>query len=330
MRLLIVVWWLMTLAALAEPRLHFDRRVYDFGKTSIVETVTGTFTYQNTGTSELRLAPPKPTCGCTVASLKPDVLPPGGVGELVFKFKIGTSPGKHNKSITIQSNDPQEPTLSLGIRAETIKVFDLQPPMVGLGVRRLGAVTNVTATIRRVDGKPFRITGVTPSKEWIQVTPTVVDESTITLALQVRAVGPPATVYESVKVAADDAPVPAVASLTVVGQFVGPVRLEPEVLAWAIPDLKHWPDPDAEIITQQVVLVRATEPGQKFTLRNLKTSRPDLKAKLVTRQAVAEYELEVTVPRQLQDSLMGEVEFETDLPGAAVVKLPVQVRVLRR
>lgn len=316
--------------AVAQPRLEFDRVVYDFGKTSLVETLTGTFTYQNTGTSELRIAPPKPTCGCTVAALRPDVLPPGGRGELVFHLKVGASPGIHNKHITIQSNDPEQPVLALGLRAETIKVFQIEPPIVGLGVMRLGSSTNVTVTIRRVDEKPFRPVATQTTREFLQTTTTMLDAYTAQVTLQVSATGRPMTIYEHLKVTGDDQPVPAVASVAIAGQFVGAVRLEPEVLSWAVPDRKHWPDRNAEIIHQRVVQVTATDPAQRFTPRNLKTSRPDLQAKLVTIKPGQHYEIEVSVPRQLQEPLVGEVEFETELPEAAVVRLPVQVRLLRR
>jgi hypothetical protein len=317
-------------AVCAEPRLEFDRLVYDFGKTSLVETLTGTFTYRNRGSSELRIAPPRPTCGCTVAALRPDVLPPGGRGELVFHLKVGTSPGIHNKHITIESNDPQQPILSLGLRAETLRVFQIEPPLVGLGLMRLGTTTNVTLTIRRVDGKPFRPVATQTTREFVRAQTTLVDEQTARVELQIQASGAPATVYEHVRVSADDQPVPAVASVAIAGQFVGAVRLEPEALSWAVPDRKQWPDRHTETITHRVVQVTATDPGQRFRPRNLRTSPPELRAQLITVREGEHYQIEVSVPRQLSHPLTGAVEFETDLPEAAVVRLPVQVRLLHR
>ena len=58
--------------------------VYDFGKTSLVDKVTGRFTIRNTGDEVLNIQPPKPSCGCTVAKLDPNTLKPGEKGTLAM------------------------------------------------------------------------------------------------------------------------------------------------------------------------------------------------------------------------------------------------------
>src|SRR2546422_5920632 len=62
--------WLLALGLLAAPKIEFDRMVYDFGKTSLVDKVSGTFTFQNTGDEVLKVGEPKPSCGCTVAQIE--------------------------------------------------------------------------------------------------------------------------------------------------------------------------------------------------------------------------------------------------------------------
>jgi hypothetical protein len=80
--------WIATrcLSAEAEgkPKIQFDQTLYDFGKTSQVSAVSGVFKFRNTGDGILKVEPPKPSCGCTIAELKPDTLPPGATGELRF------------------------------------------------------------------------------------------------------------------------------------------------------------------------------------------------------------------------------------------------------
>src|SRR6476619_1745054 len=71
------------------PKIQFDQTVYDFGKTSQVERVTGTFTFKNAGDGVLKINKPTTSCGCTVASLKSDVLQPGEKGELTFTLNLG-------------------------------------------------------------------------------------------------------------------------------------------------------------------------------------------------------------------------------------------------
>src|SRR5271169_3789181 len=42
----------------AAPKIQFDKTVYNFGTTSLVESVTGTFTYQNLGSADLNIKKP--------------------------------------------------------------------------------------------------------------------------------------------------------------------------------------------------------------------------------------------------------------------------------
>src|SRR5579859_5308429 len=70
------LWFISVTAEWADnaPKIEFDRTVYDFCTTSLVESVTGTFTFTNAGDDVLKLQAPKPSCGCTVARLSSDTL----------------------------------------------------------------------------------------------------------------------------------------------------------------------------------------------------------------------------------------------------------------
>ena len=120
----------------AAPKIQFDRMVYDFGKTSQVESVSGTFQFTNTGDGVLKVEPPKPSCGCTIASLKPDSLPPGASGELSFTLNLGRVKTRLEKHIAVLSNDPQTPEVSLTIKADYTPLYELNPitiaPQLGL------------------------------------------------------------------------------------------------------------------------------------------------------------------------------------------------------
>jgi len=40
----------------------------------------------------------------------PKVLRPGQAGKIKVKIETGTAPGPHTKSVTIKSNDPDDPS----------------------------------------------------------------------------------------------------------------------------------------------------------------------------------------------------------------------------
>jgi hypothetical protein len=50
----------------------------------------------------------------------PKVLPPGKAGNIKIKLETGHSPGQHTKSVTIKSNDPDQPSVQIDL-AFTVK-----------------------------------------------------------------------------------------------------------------------------------------------------------------------------------------------------------------
>src|SRR6185369_9558232 len=109
------------------PKIQFVETVYDFGKTSQVENVTGVFKFKNTGDATLKLEAPKPSCGCTVAELKPDTLAPGESGELTFTLNLGNAKAQMEKHIEVASNDPLTPDVSLTIKVDYTPLYELNP-----------------------------------------------------------------------------------------------------------------------------------------------------------------------------------------------------------
>ena len=140
------------------PKIQFDNTVYDFGTTSQVESVTGTFTFHNAGDGELKLQKPAPSCGCTVAGVKPDVLKPGEKGELTFTVRLSGARGQLEKHITVPSNDPQNGSLSLSIKVVVQQIYEVNPAQVTIGNISQGMTTNVTVQVHRTDGKKLSIT----------------------------------------------------------------------------------------------------------------------------------------------------------------------------
>ena len=116
-------------AALAAgtPKIQFDQTVYDVGKTSQVESVSGTFKFKNAGDAVLKLEQPKPSCGCTVATLKSDTVNPGENGEIGFTLNLGRYKAHLEKHITVTSNDPQTPHVELTVKADYTPLYDVAP-----------------------------------------------------------------------------------------------------------------------------------------------------------------------------------------------------------
>jgi len=155
------------IAALAAgaPQIQFDQTVCNSGKTSLVATVSGVFKFKNAGDAVLKVEPPKPSCGCTVAELKPDTLQPGETGELPFTLHRGQAKAQLDKRIAVKSNDPQTPEVLLSPEALYLSL----PDATNTPAERPDALVLRRVTIRSADGKPIELKNQQSSIKGIKV-----------------------------------------------------------------------------------------------------------------------------------------------------------------
>ena len=108
----------MTAAQLATaPKLKFDNPVYDFGKIKQGESVTTDFVFTNTGQGELNIRQTRASCGCTVSKPEKSTLQPGESSIIKVTFNSAGRRGIQQKSISVFSNDPSNPTQRITIKA---------------------------------------------------------------------------------------------------------------------------------------------------------------------------------------------------------------------
>jgi len=88
------------------PGLKFDRLDHDFGVITQGDEVETTFTFKNTGKSELIITNASSTCGCTIPEWPKEPIPPGGGGAIKVKFNSKGKSNKVTKTITLTTNTP--------------------------------------------------------------------------------------------------------------------------------------------------------------------------------------------------------------------------------
>jgi hypothetical protein len=106
---------------LTSPVLSFSESDHDFGKVKEGEVVDYTFKFKNAGKGVLDIKNVSTSCGCTVALISSKTLKPGDEGTLRVELDTKGREGKMNRNITIQSNDPKEPTKALLIFADVTR-----------------------------------------------------------------------------------------------------------------------------------------------------------------------------------------------------------------
>src|SRR5436190_6942147 len=112
------------------PKIQFEKLIQDLGIANEGGSLSGKFYFTNTGTALLEVQPPETSCGCTVASVKPDKLKPGEQGEIYFTLDFTNIRGPAEKSITVPSNDPQHPLTQLILKAQVTPVFAFTPELL--------------------------------------------------------------------------------------------------------------------------------------------------------------------------------------------------------
>ena len=93
------------------PQIEFEHREHDFGRFSPTgsDTLkTHTFTFRNTGGSDLVILHAVSGCGCTKPEYTKKPVKPGETGTIKVSYRgEGQLPGFFRKSVTVYSNDPR-------------------------------------------------------------------------------------------------------------------------------------------------------------------------------------------------------------------------------
>ncbi len=323
----------MGIAALAAgaPRIQFEQTVYDFGKTSQVAAVSGVFKFKNAGEGVLRLEPPKPSCGCTVAELKPDTLQPGETGELPFTLHLGPVKAQFEKRIAVKSNDPQTPEVSLTIKVDYTPLYDINPltlaPALAFGVDAIDQFTTIT----RTDGKPLHLVRLEASKPWITAkveADTKTDAATARIHVAIQREGPPRRFSEFIQVYGAGQTNTPVATIYVYGQVMGEVSLSPEALYWSVTDAAKMATerPEAQLTKRVTIRSAADKP---ITLKNPQCSLKAVKVELVPKEAGKVYELVARLDEVPTSNVSGKVSFETSVAEEPRIEVPVIVNVFK-
>ena len=100
------------------PKLSFTSKSHNFGTISQDDKVTTEFEFTNTGKSELNIRATKANCGCTVSTPNKEILAPGESSKISVTFNPRGRRGKQQKTVTIFSNDPSDPTQQVTITAD--------------------------------------------------------------------------------------------------------------------------------------------------------------------------------------------------------------------
>ena len=93
------------------PKLFIAAKKVDLGPVKEEATLNRTIVLKNTGQAELKIEAVTPSCGCTAVDF-PKSIAAGKSGTIKYKVETGKGAGLKTKTISIKSNDPNEPTVT--------------------------------------------------------------------------------------------------------------------------------------------------------------------------------------------------------------------------
>lgn len=102
------------------PVVTYDSDSFDFGDIKPNMKNEHTFSIKNSGKRDLVIRDVKSSCGCTAVTPSKNVIPAGESVPLKVTFDSTGKSGRQNKTITVITNDPKNPTTVLRISSNIV------------------------------------------------------------------------------------------------------------------------------------------------------------------------------------------------------------------
>jgi hypothetical protein len=184
---------------IAGPKLEVPEKILDKGIVAKGDVVEAHFKLVNEGSETLVVKSVRPTCGCTVADYDREIAA-GGTGWVKAKLDTADFSGPVSKSILVMTNDPQDPTVSLVIKAEVKPYVEVLPrPLIRFNALKYEQMTQKVTIVSGDGQRDFKVTGVDSSVPYLK-------PSVRQLAKEEYMPGRPGPQYEVALSLAEDAP----------------------------------------------------------------------------------------------------------------------------
>ncbi|MEW6238133.1 MAG: DUF1573 domain-containing protein [Candidatus Omnitrophota bacterium] len=147
--------------ALAQPRIEFKARSYDFGTVPPNSKLVHHFVFTNMGNEPLIIdSKVRTTCGCTAAVISATAIPASATGVVSVTMTAGITTMKMAKSSIVSSNDPNNPDVTLDTIANVRNVWSFSPQSdFAMGEVPFDSEKSMQLTMKNIDNEPFRIVG---------------------------------------------------------------------------------------------------------------------------------------------------------------------------
>jgi hypothetical protein len=311
------------------PKIEFETNLFDFGKITGPETLSGSFKFKNAGNAVLKLDKPSASCDCTEAKVNPDTLKPGETGELTFtiKFERALNAQRH---IMVPSNDPKTPMAQVNIQMDYTPLYELAPLPLRMKLPARREEIPGSFTVSRIDGKPLEIDHLTASPEWISATfdPSFKpQDSTAKINVIVhRPAGPPIPINGTVEMWNSRQPARPMRTITITGEVQGELAANPARFDWVLADFGKDISQYPPASLTRTVEIRSVL-GAEVQLKNPTSNIKGLRVQIITKEPGKLFELALRFDELPKTFVKGKVAVETSLASLPKLEIPLTVSV---
>lgn len=129
----IVALILLAFAWPASAGLTWEKRSVTFLAEPGVEALEATFAFINTGQTEVNILKVEAECNCTAAELEKTAYAPGESGRIAMVFTPGDRRGPQIKHLLIETDDPDQPRVTLEMRVSLREQVRVRPRLLMWG-----------------------------------------------------------------------------------------------------------------------------------------------------------------------------------------------------
>lgn len=146
------------------PRIEVATRKYDMGVIPAEGLTKGSVVIYNRGGEPLTITQVGTSCGCTTGSVENKVIPPGGETPMTVVVNPGKIHGfESTKTLSIYSNDPENPRITVDVTAKVEPEFLVEPSQLDFGQIPKGETVTRQIAFRQAAELPVVLNGV---KAW--------------------------------------------------------------------------------------------------------------------------------------------------------------------
>lgn len=174
-RLYSAMWICLTAGLMAfsgqdkAPSIVIDNPVKDFGKVMQGTMLKHAFSFSNKGTTTLEILTVEASCGCQTASPSADKIPAGRSGQIEVSVDTAGMTGAIEESVSVATNDPRRPKVSLSVRADVQPEISLSSTSIYYERVPKGKEVTSEIIITVVAGGSIRILGAESSDKSVTV-----------------------------------------------------------------------------------------------------------------------------------------------------------------